>query len=139
MVTVGIVATIVWLLAGLLNVGQRLIGPWVIFTAVFLATYTAVIFRYSQDFAVAIIYYGVAMVILFVGSIRTYRSSADSHMLWIASGVVIGALAAGLQMLGIGIAPLYFSHNATYHVVQAVSLVCLYRGAQVSMSIQGNN
>jgi hypothetical protein len=37
-------------------------------------------------------------------------------------------LAALLQQARVSIHPVYFNHNAVYHVVQGIALVLLYRG-----------
>jgi hypothetical protein len=37
-----------------------------------------------------------------------------------------------LQQAGVSIHPVYFDHNAVYHVVQAVAVVLLYLGFQRS-------
>ncbi len=46
---------------------------------------------------------------------------------WIASGVVVAAVGAGIQQAGL--APhLYFNHNDLFHVIQIVSMYLFYRG-----------
>jgi hypothetical protein len=46
----------------------------------------------------------------------------------IAAAFVCSAVAAVLQQAQVSLHPVYFDHNAVYHVVQAVAVVLLYFG-----------
>ncbi len=46
----------------------------------------------------------------------------------IALGLALSVGAALLQQLEVALHPVYFDHNAVYHVVQACALVLLYLG-----------
>ncbi len=39
-------------------------------------------------------------------------------------------VAAGVQQLGIALHPVYFDHNALYHLIQAVAVLMLFLSAR---------
>jgi predicted Co/Zn/Cd cation transporter (cation efflux family) len=41
-------------------------------------------------------------------------------------GLVLSFIAAAIQQIGIGLHPLYFNHNALYHLIQAIGLFLLF-------------
>jgi len=46
----------------------------------------------------------------------------------VTAGLALSAVAALLQASRVAIHPIYFDHNAVYHVLQAIALVLLYLG-----------
>ena len=45
-----------------------------------------------------------------------------------AWGLALSLVAAGLQHFRIALHPVYFNHNALYHVVQAIALYFIFLG-----------
>src|SRR6266700_3934420 len=66
----------------------------------------------------------------FCSSMNPSRASRPGNASWmlISGGLALSMLAALLQQARIAIHPVYFDHNALYHVVQALALVLLYFG-----------
>jgi hypothetical protein len=77
-------------------------------------------------FLFAIVAYGAAFAALVAIRLRTRPLDADGRLvLW---GVAVSVAAAAIQQSGWGIHR-YFNHNDLYHVVQAIGVWLLFRGA----------
>jgi len=129
LLAIGWTASLAWMIAG------RLISPtekqrtWIVLAAgSFLAQAITVLF-FSQAFVVAIINYLPAMTALLFAALWSFRRTREKRLLAIAAGIVVGFLAAFVQRAGIGLDPVHFNHNATYHVLQAVGLALLFWGS----------
>ena len=57
-----------------------------------------------------------------------FRERSATALLAVA-GLGLTLLAAAVQRLEIGLAPVGLSHNALYHAIQAVALLFIYLGA----------
>lgn len=83
-------------------------------------------------FVFAIAAYGSALVVLAAVQVPAWRERPAAR--WFVAGVVVSAVAAAVQQSGWSLHP-HFNHNDLYHVVQAIAVWLLYRGAiQVSVS-----
>ncbi len=138
LLSIGLTAASAWGLAGAIFNGPTQIKKWLIFAGGLFVLYVAVVLFRSQEFIVAIIHYVPATVALFAASVRAYKVSRNIHYIWIASGLLITFLAAYIQMAKIGLHPHYFGHNATYHLIQAIGLFVMYRGARSSVFRDGD-
>ena len=58
-----------------------------------------------------------------------YKRTLHRLALFALIGLILTFVAAGIQQLEIGVHTRYFGHNALYHVVQAVGLYLIFRGA----------
>lgn len=94
-----------------------------------LLLYGGVVIAVRDDFAVALIAYVPCSVFLLVGFVLQFRKAPMLSKLGIA-GLLLTFVAAWIQHAGIALHPVYFDHNATYHLVQAVGLLLLYRAAR---------
>lgn len=104
------------------------IGSWLIVAAaVKLAGYlywTTV----RPEFRLAVYDYIPNMLAVLVMGLLLKRRRRDSAGSWLAAGVVVSFLAAGVQLSGLTLAE-HFNHNDLYHVIQMLALVLFYRGA----------
>ena len=94
--------------------------------------YAAVILFVAQTFLVAVIHYLPATVFVLIAFAVTFARTRAKPALHGTIGLVLTFVAAGIQTAGVGIHPVYFDHNALYHVVQGVAIVFIYlsgRGA----------
>jgi hypothetical protein len=66
---------------------------------------------------------GVLLVQQIIARVRFRNPSAP----WIATGVAVAAVGAGIQQVGLAPHP-YFNHNDLFHVIQIVSTYLFYRG-----------
>ena len=91
-----------------------------------LAIYVGLVLFEYHEFVIALLLYLPATLLLLAAFLMRWRQGqsfgADGAL------AMVLTLAAGiLQYLHIDIHPVYFNHNALYHVVQGVALFFLYR------------
>lgn len=135
LLAIGLTATSAWILTGYLFFGGRKLKPWLIFAVLVYVLYCAVVLFYSQRFLVVIVNYLPAMVALLVASIFGYLKTRRDFYFWVGLGIAISFFAAFIQQGKISLHPVYFNHNATFHLVQAVGLCFLYVGARKHLSL----
>lgn len=90
--------------------------------------YAAVVLAGWQAFAVAVAFYLPAVIYLTVRFARAYRRRRTASRRRALIGFGLTFAAAAIQQLQIPIHPVWFDHNALYHVVQAAAFVLLYQG-----------
>jgi hypothetical protein len=87
-----------------------------------------VLFEY-HEFVIALLLYLPATVMLLAAFVMRWRQG-QSFAVDGAIAMVLTLAAGLLQYLHIGINPIYFNHNALYHVIQGVALYFLYRAGR---------
>ncbi|MEO7822436.1 MAG: hypothetical protein ABIS15_02430 [Gemmatimonadaceae bacterium] len=90
---------------------------------------TLVILFVSNAFLVAIVAYLPATVFLLVSFRMTYRRRQSAALGWGIVGLALTFLGAAVQQLKLAVHPVYFDHNALYHLIQFVALWMIYRAA----------
>jgi hypothetical protein len=80
-------------------------------------------------FIFAIVGYGTALALLATVHVRAWVATRSAASRWILQGVAVSVVAAVVQQSGWGPHP-HFNHNDLYHVVQAVAVWSLFKGAQ---------
>ncbi len=91
--------------------------------------YAGVVLFVRREFTVAIAaYLPAALFLMFVFARNGWRGR-PAGVAPALSGITITIGGAAAQNAGIGLHPVYFDHNALYHVVQAVALYLLFRAA----------
>jgi hypothetical protein len=124
----GLPALAGWALGAPILLPRRARGVTVA-AAVVYVTYGGLVLASFQDFLVAVAHYLPAAVFLLIAlAVAYYRRRARPLGLGLA-GMVLIFVGAGLQQAGVALHPVHFDHNAVYHVVQAIALYLLYRGA----------
>ena len=94
------------------------------------AGYAAVVLFFAQTFRTAMLNYLPAAVFLLAVFLRAYaRDKAIAPLLGI-SGLVLTFIAGAIQQLGVSPHPVYFNHNALYHLIQAAALFLLFLAAR---------
>ncbi|MCB1018948.1 MAG: hypothetical protein H6509_07110 [Bryobacterales bacterium] len=84
----------------------------------------------SHDAFVYVIYdYGPSMLAVLAGHLWAWRARGADWAKWIAAGVVVSFVGAGVQMSGFALAE-HFNHNDLYHVIQMAGLWLFWRGAR---------
>jgi hypothetical protein len=76
------------------------------------------------------------MVALLIAAVRGYIQIRSNYFLLVAGGILIGFGAAFIQQLGIAIHPAYFNHNSTYHFIQAIGLLILFKGSKGLLTLE---
>lgn len=104
---------------------------WVLAAAgLMLMLNVGVVLYVSQSFLVAIGFYAPAIIFALAAFVLAYRTSGNAVLLFAIAGVVLSLIAAIIQQTHTGIAALGLSHNALYHVVQAVGLLLIFLTAR---------
>ncbi|MGE0405143.1 MAG: hypothetical protein AB7O65_02510 [Candidatus Korobacteraceae bacterium] len=130
LLAIGVTATSAWILSGFFISGPTRTFKWVVFAGAALTLYAAAVLFYAQTFVLVILYYVPALLLLLVGSILKYSRTKRAHYLSITWGVCLSFCAAAIQQIEIGIHPVYFNHNSTYHLVQVFGLWAFFQGTK---------
>lgn len=103
--------------------------------AVYAAVFVAVVLLVDESFSTIVRFYGPVLLLFLIASLwQAIRSSSGGWML-ITTAFVCSALAAALQQAQVSIHPVYFDHNAVYHLAQGVAVVLLYFGFRSSPDV----
>ena len=130
----GVLASIVLAAATLVTVSLRVLVPrlpgniqWVV-VGLYAAAFAAVVFLVDHSFGMVVRFYGPALgLFLLVAAARAARTR-DAGWTLLAAGMVMSVVAALVQQFKVVLHPVYFDHNALYHVVQGGALVLMYLG-----------
>jgi hypothetical protein len=130
LLAIGVSALAAWTIGG-----RMLFAPWLatwIAVAAWaqLAAYSFAVAFMTQSFRAAIIAYGPAALFLLVAFVVAYRREHAPASLAGAAGLGLTFAASGMQQAGVALHPVYLTHNAVYHLVQAVALFMVFRGAR---------
>jgi hypothetical protein len=94
-----------------------------------LAIYVGLVLFEFHQFVIALLLYLPATLLLLTGFVVRWRQG-ESFAVDGAIAMVLTLVAGVLQYLHIGIHPVYFNHNAVYHLVQGIALFFLYRAGR---------
>jgi hypothetical protein len=92
--------------------------------------YSLIVLSGFHPFSLAIAHYAPSALFLFVALTTRRLRSPDAGLGWGITAVGLMALAGLIQYLGIGIDPVYFTHNAVYHLIQGMALILFYFAAR---------
>lgn len=130
MITIGAAALSCWLAAARLCLSEAGAALLIRFAAALFVIYIAAVLFISDSFRVAVVHYLPAAAFLLLAFILAYRRRRDGFLLAGAAGVLLAFVAAGIQQYGLNLHPLYFNHNAFYHLVQAAALLLIFVAAR---------
>ncbi|MGZ8258241.1 MAG: DUF6962 family protein [Methylotenera sp.] len=91
--------------------------------------YSIYVVAVDDHFWVAIANYIPATVFLGLSFAYSYRRHPDPTTLSGLLGISVTGVAAAMQRLSLSLHPLYFNHNATYHLPQEAGLFLIFRAA----------
>ncbi len=130
LIAIGVVALSAWMIGSRFEFARRAgrILRWM-GVALFFG-YCVVILLVRNTFAVAIIHYLPAVLFLFLAFATSYFRSRKQYLLTGLIGLSLTLVAAGTQQLGIALHPVYFDHNALYHLIQAIAVLMLFLSAR---------
>jgi hypothetical protein len=126
--SIGTVAGALWCIDALFLQGAETVRRMAGVAALYVAALLYVVAFVSDRFSTIILFYLPPLLLLAV--IALVRSLRDRSLPWllVLAGIALALLAAALQLLQVGLHPVYFNHNAVYHVVQAVALAVMFFG-----------
>lgn len=117
-------------------IGARMLFPvplsrWIaIAAAVEFVAYSIIVLLVTQEFWVAIINYLPALLFLLVSFCGAYGWTREVKLLVGLLGLTLIFAASWIQQSGIALHPIYFNHNALYHLIQAGALFMIFWSAR---------
>ena len=126
MLAIGATALAGWAIGAHLLFGDARRDVLLTIAATLTIAYAAVIVFVTDAFWVAVAGYLPAAAFLFAAFLR---AAVRGHMAWAGlgtGGLALSFAAAAIQQFRIALHPVYFNHNALYHLVQAVALALLF-------------
>ncbi len=130
LLAVGVTTLSTWAIGANLLIRER-VARWVLVAAgVQFALYGVVVLFLTQEFWVVVVDNLPAALFLLVVLGLAYRREKHGSLLLAAGGPALTLIAMLLQQLRVGIHPVYFNHNALYHVLQAIALFLFFQGGR---------
>ena len=118
-----------WSIAAIIQLDART-SRWVqAFALAQILVLSLVVLFLSRQFVIAIVAYLPATVFFLIALWLAYRRRRESALAWGVAGLALTFVGAAVQQLKIAPHPIYFDHNALYHVIQFVALWMIYRAA----------
>jgi hypothetical protein len=130
LIAIGVGALASWAIGAHVLFASTVARWWSAAAALLFALNVAVVLYVSQSFVVAIAFYAPAIVFALLAFMLAYRSSGSWSLLPAIAGIVLSLIAAVIQQTHTGIAALGLTHNALYHLVQAVGLLLIFLTAR---------
>jgi hypothetical protein len=125
----GSAALAAWTIAARLWLSEKM-ERWVVVLALLeFVGYCAVVLFFSQQFSVAVANYLPPAFFLLAAFYKLHRHMRIRALRLGTLGFALTFIAAAVQQAGVGLHPVYFNHNALYHVIQALALFYVFLGA----------
>jgi hypothetical protein len=96
-----------------------------------LVIFSLVVFFVTSRFYVGIIAYLPSTLFLLFALLATDRREHNPAIRWGVTGLALTLAAAAVQQLHVSIHPVYFNHNALYHVIQGAALGMIFVAARL--------
>lgn len=129
LIAIGFTAFTIWVIASHISFSTELTQRITRIAALSFLVYCFIVVFFVQAYLIAIVYYLPAVVFLLIIMTLAYRRYRANRILVAIFGLVLGLIAAVIQQGKIGLHPVYFNHNALYHVVQSVALFMIFLGS----------
>ena len=127
---IGVTAASAWIAGARMLFGVRLARAIACAAAWGFAAYAALVLGGVQAFRVAVFFYLPAALFLTVAhAVRFARTRAREIGIGLA-GLGLSFVAAIAQQARVALHPIYFTHNAVYHLLQGVALFLLFQAAR---------
>ena len=119
-----------WTIAAILQL-EAPASQWVQrFAIAQLLVLSIVVLFVSQQFLIAIVAYVPATVFLLAAVWMAYRRRRAAALRWGIVGLLLTFLGAAVQQLRVALHPVYFDHNALYHLIQFAALWMIFHAAR---------
>lgn len=129
MVVLGAAAFAAWSIGACLLLGRQARSFVVKVALIEFLAYSIYVVAVDDRFWVAIANYAPAVIFLGVAFAQGYRRRSEPPLAIGLIGLGVTVAAAAIQRIGLSLHPVYFNHNATYHLVQAIGLFLIFRAA----------
>lgn len=94
------------------------------------ALYLVITSLVTQEFWTTMLTYVPASLFLTVAVLVAFRRYHDANYLLMLVGLGLTFVAASVQRSKLAVDPVYFNHNAVYHVIQTLALLFLFMGCR---------
>ena len=130
LIAIGVTALSGWAIGAQLYFSET-IAAWITRGAgIVFGLYCVVVLFATRDFLVAIVHYLPATIFLLIVYVLVYQQAHETAVLSGLLGLILTFIAAGVQQVQLNFHSVYLSHNALYHVLQAVALFLIYWSAR---------
>jgi len=130
LIGIGLVSLALWMI-GLSLVSSPNVRLWSSrFVIAAFILYCGVVALIMNTFLVAIVFYLPATLFLLTILGVKFLKQRKLYLLSGFSGLLLTFIAAGIQQSRLGLHPLWFDHNALYHLIQAVAILLLFHTAR---------
>jgi len=130
LIAIGVSALAGWGIGATLLFSTDVARRIILVAAVEFVAYSVLVLFISQRFMFAVINYLPAVIWLALALAIVYARVRRRPVLLGLAGLLLTFVAAGVQQGGIALHPIYFNHNALYHVIQAVALFMIFWSAR---------
>ncbi len=135
---IGIAAVASWAIGTVIALPAALAKSITTAVVASFSVYLLVVIFVSQSFAVAVIYYLPAALFLLAALIIAQMRGGVKAPMPAMAGILLSFFAAYVQQAEFSLASLHLTHNALYHIVQAIALLLIFIGAmQLIQPIEG--
>jgi hypothetical protein len=138
LMSIGPAAIGLWMLASLLLFRPATVERARSIALIALAIYVGVVLFEYQKFMIALALYLPAALLLLVGFAVDFRRRGEPFAADGVIAMVITLVAGLLQYLRVGFHPVFFNHNAVYHLFQGVAVYFLYRAGSKWLEPNGS-
>ncbi len=136
-VAMGAVAFAAWSIGASLLFAQLTQSRIIKAAAVEFLLYCIYVVAVDDRFVVAVANYIPAALFLALTFALRYWRHREARILAGLAGLGVTGVAAAVQRSGLGLHPLYFNHNATYHVIQAIGFLLIFIAAVFFARVPG--
>jgi len=126
LISIGVAAVAAWAIGARLLFSGRVVRCITSAAVILFGIYSAIVLWRIRDFWIAIVHYLPASVFLLTAFLIDYRRSLSRYLGAGVAGLGLTFVAATVQQAGIGLHPIYFNHNALYHLIQALGFLLIY-------------
>lgn len=130
MTAIGVVALSMWGLGASIELHEKARKIVITAAAMGFVAYLAVILMVSRNFIAAVVAYLPGVLFLLFILTRRYLARRERPVAIGVAALLLTLVASYVQVAGIAVHPVYFNHNALYHLIELVALALLYVSAR---------
>jgi len=125
----------------LLALGLRVLVPGLgknvrqLLVAAYCATFAYVVLFVDESYGTIVRFYAPTLILFLIAAVREALRQQTRAWWLLAAAFALSIVAALLQQMKVALHPVYFDHNALYHVLQGIALVLLYFGFRRATSL----
>jgi len=129
-IAMGGAALSTWAIGARIQFSLRVVRLITLCATLVFGVYCALVLFVTKSFSLAIGHYLPGVFFLVVVFWLAYRRTRARPVCLALMGLLLTLVASGLQQGRVGLHPIYFNHNALYHLLEAVALYLIFCGAR---------